>query len=257
MLPALRTNQNLMLRTSRLTKAPWFEIWLFKTRLRFRNPKATAKVPAGIYAEPKDMRPFVNTESKKGYWNAEGLPSSLHIYSNRWSFSSRRWFAKSKAVLDFHLEACAVMECDKTQYSDLYQSDIGREWVAQWYRNRKHFWSQFTFTKLPCGDLEVQIDDAAPDPREDQEKVPAVGTPDNHFPVEILDLNGHVAYRIRPNANQLDFLVPFTSEDVLVFTFMLTSTEPLEENVRQAVLQKASQFANGIMQTVSLEYPDT
>lgn len=262
MLPALSSNTNLALRAGSLAKAPWFEIWLFKTRLRFRNPKATAKVPATIYAEPPDMRPFVNTESKRDYWcAADGSPTSAHIFSNRWSFAPRRWFAKSAAMLDFHLTAVAVKAGDKGEFPDLYQPEMGAGWLKQRYRDRIELFSQFNFTKLDSGDVEVEIDDGPKDSKKlvgsgERKALAEPTTEDARLLVEAINLNGHIAYRIAPTANQLDFVVPFTSSDALVFSYVLTSTEILAEQLRQPILQQASRMANEMMQTVVLEYPD-
>lgn len=244
---ALRPENAIGLKASRIEKAPWFEIRLFKTRLRFRNPKASAKAPSSLYAEPRDLRPFVNTESKRDYWDAEGIPCHLDIYQNHWAFRKRRWYTKPSAVLNFNLSATAVMGKDRVDYPDLYQPEIGAAWVAYEHRRLMASSSQFSFAKLESGDVEVVIDDNINGEQALAEQA--------SLPVDILSLQGHVAYRTAPAANEIEILIPFTKTDVLRFSYDITGTDVLPDVARKKILQQASQFANEMVQTISLEYP--
>ncbi len=237
------------LKVGHLDDAPWYEILLFKTRLRFRNPKATTVIPDDLYGRPTDLRPFLNTASKQDYGpqGAGKLPRSINIYHNRWAFSTRRWFARPSATLEFRLNAIALTEADEARYPDLYQPRIGSQWVTHNYLRQIAFQNQFAITKLDSGDYELHISNG---------NAGGALLDNNQLPIKTLSVNGNIAYHIAPSANQLDYLVPFTKTDILLFSFTLTSTTLLSHVVRRNILQQASELANSVMQTVVLEYPN-
>jgi hypothetical protein len=246
MLPSLRNRRPITLQTGRVDKSPWYDIWLFKTRLRFRNPRRFGRLPKGLIYVDRDERPFLNTERKDQYYHAQGKYSLIEIYKGYWPLGPRKWLSAPKAVLELNLRAVDVWKEQVDQFPDLYNDAIGLAWVNQLYNHFMNDPGMVTFVSQGDGLFEIVFND---------EDATPVAVEERNFEIETLNANGHKAYRLNPEPHKLDFVVPFSTTEAACFSFTLKALKALSKDESAATLKAASEFAHAIMHSVRLEYP--
>jgi hypothetical protein len=249
MLPIFRTNHSLTIQAEQPEKGSWFELWLFKTRLRFRSPKRRGSLPENRFYASWDKRPFLNTESKPRYYKNDGRYSLVEVYSAYWPLAAGRWFSKkTKALLELDLKIFDVADEDVAEFPDLYKEDTGRAWITKLYNLLLNECDEVTLIAEGNGLFEMVFNDDEPRPKVLKHQT---------FDIDVLSLNSHIAYRLNPAPNKVDYIVPFAKGETLRFSFILNALTSLSAEETNAVLQEASNFSNAIMQTLQLDYSNT
>jgi hypothetical protein len=67
------------------------------------------------------------------------------------------------------------------------------------------------------------------------------------------NINGVNVFKARPEPNIVEFFVPFSSEDILQFSFRLQALHNKHIENRMVFVQKASAWVESIMQTLQLD----
>lgn len=249
MLPFIQSNHALAIQAEKPEKGSWYELWLFKTRLRFRSPKRRCPLPKNRFYASWDKRPFLNTEAKPRYYKNEDNYSCVEVYSAYWPLATGRWFAKKpKVLLELDLKVFEVWEGHLAEFPDLYKEEIGRAWVNKLYNLLSNEYGEVTLIPEGNGLFEMVFNDEEPMPTVVKHK---------EFDIDVLSLNGNIAYRLNPAPNKMDYIVPFANGETLRFSFILIALEPLSDEETRIVLQEAADFANGIMQTLHLDYANS
>jgi hypothetical protein len=229
--------------TNMMADAPWFEIWLFKTHLRFRLPSSTMpKRKEALYPgfSNPDLRPFVNTESLRGYSRQEELGYYARtIYRGGWWLYPDSLLAKANTELQFDLMVYAVSDGNRLTYPNVMKEEGARCWIEHHYHARQHFYSQFYLQKDDNGTLEII-------------NQPGTTTPIFAPEVESLQINNQTLYRVQTEPNQLSYWLAFSPCDFIRFDFTL---EPLQGQEKLASLSRANDMTQSIISTITLTPP--
>lgn len=247
MFPSKKSSSGIALKTSTVDKAPWFEIFLFQTKLRFRNPKSTAKPTQDLNGDPIDLRPFVNTASKQGYSRDLSYAYGRDVYANAWRFCNGGFFARTAAVLHLQLVALSVTDNDIPRFTDLFEPETGSRWVNYYYQSRHAMFDEVSFVRQENDDIEIVFEG---------NPTGTLAAAQPSLTINILDLNGHIAYQVSPTRDQLVFFVPFTKTDSLQFIFQLRPQQKIEAEDKKHLLDEASALANSIMASIEMTYPN-
>lgn len=247
MLPVLQRIKAPALDKDAILRAPYFEILLFRTRLRFRDPPRNIEYEANLFGEKTtDKRPFVNTVSKRHYLGEEGDGILFEtLYYTGWKFFPRGWFKPAYAALHLHLVAHGVVPEDREKFPDLMQVPNALGWVRQSYQRLYQAYNEMTLK--PNGeDVELVFHDPEWAKAQAQQR---------DFPVEQLNINGLPVLKGRPEPNRVEFYVAFSPEDILQFSFGLEALRPLGEEEKAHFTGRASAWVDAIMQTLELVIP--
>ena len=226
-------------------QAPFFEILLFKTRLRFRNPPANLENTLSLLGEKgSDKRPFVNTVSRPNYLCDEDAGLCYEtLYSTGWKFYPQGWFRPAFATLRMVLSAHAVTVSECKQFPDLMMPEQTREWLLLKYRQRYQLYNELNLHKSG-DDFELVFQDPAWASRQAEQ---------HDFQLELLSINGVPVFRGRPEPDIVEFFAAFSAEDILQFSFKVQALTKLEMEQKAVFIQKASAWVETIMQTLELD----
>ena len=250
MLPILSRIHAPSLAEQALQKVPWFELYLFRTLLRFRQPKPNVKIDP---AYETDRRPFVNTASKSMYYvdiyDETLYPSkSLDFYRCLWSLYPRRWLAKPYANLGLFLDGVAVTDSCQAKYPDVRNTDCGLAYLIAYKNFYNNAFAQFQTIKQDGSDyLELNFRSA--------KEVEAVSAQKKVF-IEPCNINGHQTFKCAPEPNVREYFFPFTAEDFVCFQFTFNPCESFEYQDKPALLKQVNDWVDAIINTVELIYPE-
>ncbi len=231
-----------------IKNASWYEILLFKTRLQFLNPKATFKLPANLDGKQIDKRPFINTLSRETYYTGDDAGRYLQsIYSTAWGYYSMRLFSKPLATLKLELSCIAVIDSDIKSYPDLNEPAVGIEWLKSSFNRLQVFMNEISFTQLDNGSMRADL--------RSTEIAQAMANQMNLQPEQIT-IASQVAYKAQTFSNQVEFYIPFTSADMLQFSFTLLISPAASETQKMELKQHADEYIKQIINSVILEYPN-
>ena len=220
-------------------KAPWYDILLFRTRLRIKVPKATAGVGKDALGNTIDRRPFLNTVAKTEYDCNDRLGRCVvDIYHCAWRLYSGKLFSRSYASLSFTLRGLGVTPNERRIYRDLYQRDTASIWIQNYYSGATQ-----QFDELPT--LAPLDSEGMHDKLDAGEEVRCT--------LKEISINDIKVFFCRPFENQLDCFVPFSQADLLQFSFQVTTKSARAEKQLTALMQIAQQFASSMLKTLTLE----
>jgi len=222
------------LKVRAIAKAPWFEIQLFRTHLRYRNPKASHNVTKNALGQKVDLRPFLNTALKAEYDCNENLGRCVvDIYHNAWSLYPRRFFSRPFASLSLSLRGVGVTRNDRAIYRDLYNRETAQIWLNNYYSSNAY------------GDAELPslVNTATVQGQNDHTK----------SRLTVLESFRHKAYLVTPCAGTYDYFFPFTQADMLQFSFTVDYKAPSAAQYSTEINAVAAEFIDSMLRSVSLE----
>lgn len=221
-------------------QSEWFEIWLFKTKLRFQMPPPTspAREPvfSGIDSNP-DLRPYVNTESRQLYDRKEQLGYySIGIYTAGWLFGRQGLWGRAHSELRLQLMAYAVTDTDHRYYPDILQDEIALEWLNHHYheRNTYHLF------------------------RHDNKKMELLGSSSEKTPEPLtirFKKEGPLSvFKVQPDPSLITYWIPFSQRDFLRFDFKLLTLSDVDNTVKEQTLEQANNISKKIISSAELLY---
>ena len=230
------------LKAANIQKSPWYDILLFRTRLRVKIPKATARIARDALGNIIDRRPFLNTVAKTEYDCNDRLGRCvIDIYHSAWRLYPKHMLSRSHASLSLFLRGLGVTRAERRVYRDLYQLDTASIWIRNYYSGATH-----QFDELPG---------ATPVGGKDQHNgVESDGKP--RFSVEEISINGVKLFFCRPFKNQLDYFLPFSAADLLQFSFQITPKNARAEKQFAELIQTTQQFALSMLDTLALAHEE-
>ena len=245
MLPVVSRIKAPALGEKEINQSPFFEILLFKSRLRFRNPPANLENSVNLFGEKgSDKRPFVNTVSRSNYLCEEEIGLWYEtLYTTGWKFYPRGWFKPAFAELRMVITVHATVGLQRERFPDLLKPEQAREWVLLKYRQRYQLYNEMTLQRSG-DDFQLMFHDPEWASRQAEQR---------DFLVERQNINGIPVFRARPEPDIVDFFTAFTPEDILQFSFKLKALTNLEADEKAAFIQKASVWVESIMQTLELD----
>lgn len=246
MLPVISRITSPQLTEQGILRAPYFEILLFKTRLKFRNPKRNLEESSSSFAAiGEDKRPFVNTVSRQHYLCEEEAGICCEtIYSTGWKFYPKNsWFKPAVAALRLTVKVHGLLNSEHAQFPDLLQPDCASEWVILKCREHYQLQSEMMLVKS-VSDFELVFNDAEWARNQAERK---------EYFIEQININGMPVFRSRPEPNQIDFYVAFSSKDMLQFSFVLTALELSNAAEKEQFIHKASAWVDSIMQSMEID----
>jgi len=219
-----------MIKARTVRSSPWYKIKLFRTNLRFRNPKATHKAPKDLAGRKVDQRPFINTAAKAQYDCNEELGRCItNIYFSAWAIYPRKYFSRPYASVTLRLNGLGVTKGDRAVYNDLYKFETAKIWIKNFYSCRP--------SSLVDHDT-------------------ALGGGEESFPILEKTLGDMKVYISKPFAYQLDYFIPFSSIDLLQFSFQLAAKGIQAENEKEAIMREIADFSGQVVRSVSLDHAD-
>lgn len=221
-----------LIKCSPIAKAPLFEIQLFRSKLSFRNPKATAKVAKDLAGRKVDARPFLNTALKAEYDCNEELGRCItNVFFSAWQMQPKKFFASRIGSLNFYLNGLGVTRGDRGVYKDLYNIDTAKVWLKNFYSCR-------------LSDLTT--------PEQERPET------NKEFPVAIETIGENQVYLVKPRRNQIDFFVPFSAADLLQFSYQFSPKDKNQKPELAQAMLSVEKFARELVATVSLtqQIPD-
>jgi hypothetical protein len=245
MLPVISRFKAPVFSTQEIEQASWFEILLFKSRLRFRNPQRNLEDGVNLFGDKGyDKRPFVNTLSRSHYLcdDEAGLCFET-LYTTGWKFYPEGWFKPAFAALRLTLTAHGVVSSERDRFADLLKPEYARAWILLKYQQRYQLYNEMTLEKSG-NDFELMFHDPEWAGRQAQQR---------DYLIEPLNINGVNVFKARPEPNIVEFFVPFSSEDILQFSFRLQALHNKHLENRMVFVQKASAWVESIMQTLQLD----
>ncbi|MBQ0728716.1 MAG: hypothetical protein KBT77_15335 [Thalassolituus oleivorans] len=221
-----------------------YEIFLFRTRLRFRCPKGDAQLSPSLSGEIGiDRRPYINTESRSSYLREDSINLYFDtILDTGWNLYPKGWFKKPAATLLLSISVNAINPPDRNSYNDLMIPAEAEKWVrAQLAKNISQS-QNATFTSY--GDyVELNFSDgrlALPDRSEEVD-------------LNIEEVNGHTIFNYSPSANRLTYYTAFGREDMLTFSFSIKSIVDSDNTQKIELIEKANELVSAIIHSISIE----
>ena len=245
MYPIIQQLKAPKLEKSTVEKAPYFEILLFRSVLRFKNPPCNLALKADLFGNKgTDKRPFVNTASKSGYLCDEDIGLWYEtFYATGWQFFPKGWFKPAYATLNLWVTGLAVVPTEQAQFSDLMNLSTARAWIAHYYRRRQQMYEEMSLSKRG-DDFELTFTRSA-QALENASR--------DELPVESLVINGLPVFKVRPAPNKVDFLIAFSREDMVQLSFRLSAVRSLPLADKQYFQEQASAWVDAIVQSVELD----
>lgn len=223
----------------RLQRVAWFEIYFWKTRLRFHCPPSTATHPY-----PADERPFVNTESRRGYTEEDGeVFVHTTVYTAAWKLGRRSLFARRKAKLLLRLWGLSISRDAEKMYPTLYDPYIAHDWLIKTYRRKHASMGQLGFLPPRNGFSEIAFTD-----NDTARRIAETKT----YTINNLEINRHLVYECSPFNNHLDYFIPVSKHDFAHFEFCIRADEDIAEQKEQ-LLKEAQQRVNTIISSLRID----
>jgi hypothetical protein len=245
MLPVLQKLKAPALTNEEVSRAPYFEILLFRTRLRFKDPPRNLEYKVNLYGEKTtDKRPFVNTISKPNYLDLEDALFET-LYTTGWKLFPKGWFKPASASLRLCLTAFSPLPSEREIFPDLLQTAHALAWIKRFYHRRYQAYNEMML--LASGeDFELVFNDAAWAKQQAEQR---------EYFIEPIQVNGQPLFKARPEAHAVDFFLAFSPQDILQFSFTLKALHPLSPDEKLHLQQRASTWVDRIMESVELELP--
>lgn len=227
----------------------WFELWLFKTQLRFQLPESTApkhKSFNSVNCTP-DARPFVNTEARQLYQRMDELGYyALPFYTAGWRKLPSEPEGPAYADLRFDLTGYAVTTPDTVKYPNVKKAEIATAWLENFYATRNRALGQHHLKKHNDDIFELVISDS---------NKGVVVTAANNGICETL-INGHTTFKVQTEPNRISYWLPFSERDFARFDFTLQALSGITEENKAHTLKWADKLSQSIISSVNLMYPD-
>ncbi|TQV78787.1 hypothetical protein FKG94_12255 [Exilibacterium tricleocarpae] len=212
---------------------------LFRTRLRIKVPKATARVGKDALGNTIDRRPFLNTVAKTEYDCNDRLGRCvIDIYHSAWRLYPANLLSRSHATLSFFLRGLGVTPNERRIYRDLYQLDTASIWIQNYYSGATH-----QFDELPS---------VAPVSSDGEDDRPESGG-NLRFAIKEASINDIKVFFCRPFKNQVDYFIPFSEADLLQFSFQMTPTNARGKEQSIELMRVAQKFAFAMLNTLAME----
>jgi hypothetical protein len=249
MLPVISRFKAPVFTIQEIEQASWFEILLFKSRLRFRNPQRNLEDSVNLFGDKGyDKRPFVNTLSRSHYLCEEEAGLCFEtLYTTGWKFYPEGWFKPAFASLRLTLTVHGVLSTERDHFPDLLKPEHAQAWIVLKYQQRYQLYNEMTLQKSG-DDFELKFHDPEWASRQAQQK---------DYLIESMNINGIPVFKARPEPNIVEFFVPFSSEDILKFSFRLQALNNKSIENKMDFVQKASAWVESIMQTLQLDIEST
>ncbi len=247
----LGAKQSLYFKSDQFEDSSLFEILLFKTKLSFKNPKASAKPDTNFDGSKLDMRPFVNTESKVEFANESDDAGSYActFYATAWGFYRRKLWSKPVATLKLNLDVQSVTKTDVATYADLYEPETAKAWLKYSVQAHHAFMNEIQFTPVEGGHSRIDTRSA-----KDARKLAGA----LNISVVSDAISGLRMYQVSSFPNQLDFYFPFSKRDMVQFSFRLVERDGVSLSIeeKKQVFATSEVFSSSLINTVEILRPE-
>lgn len=238
-----------------IEKAPLYEIDLSTIKLTFANPPSPIK---SRFANPTDARPFINIKSQSDYrFNPDTKAGSYDIYDVIWPF-----FANQKdttAQFSLHLQVFLLTpgneDCER--FSNLQDVHSAARWLQEYYRYIQYSANDMQIAKTDTGELIIETGEL--DSLDN-----CLVADDSPIPTTLIPCAGQDAILIRPREDKLNYCIPITHRDLLVFSFRPTNHYNNIDKIDPFVpdgdfyqqFQSTEDFVNAIIQSIDIAKPN-
>ncbi len=149
-----------------LSKTPWYEIDLFRSILRFKNPKQTFFPSDQLITDLfyQDARPFIDTINKPNFRGliANGR-SSCDVTKTGWEFNPTAQLDSDRVVLTMDVEVMCAYPREGEVERDLNDIQALKSWVDYCHKQCRVHAEQYDFVKSDDGMLSVEFLNALED----------------------------------------------------------------------------------------------
>lgn len=230
-----------------LSSAPWNEIDLFHSIMRFRNPKPTRAFigTSPFYYRDKHHCRFVDTFTKKDYTDVvNGNRSVCFVYDTGWLFKPSRWLNKNRVIVDLSINIYGLSSQDNDQGRDLRSIETLSAWVQASHLNRRAMFDNVNCVQHDNGMMSVEFND--------QTALPS-SSPTEPSSLQSHEING-LKWVQASEPNQVYFYTPIAQEDALCFSFMVRSGEAVGEpfTISPDMQKQITAFMFAMLNNVSL-----
>jgi len=209
---------NVVIKAAAIEKSPWFNIKLFRTQVKFRLPKPSAKTPVNELGQKVDQRPFINTAAKANYEINEELGRCLtNIYNTAWKIQRSGFFKSSVGKLEVRFFALGVTKSDRLVYNDLYNPEIAVVYIRNYYSS--------AYQALALDGLDFTHE----------------------------QINNNTAFFVRSQNSQLDCFIPFSNLDLLLFSFRMKIKKGVVAEQLEGLHSAVETFVSPMLESLIME----
>ncbi len=242
--------------------APWCEIDLFKSVLRFRCPKQTYFPSDDIAQIWQDYRPFVDTLTQadfKGF--RTGGPGIAVLLDTGWEFKPSVWSNEGCIVLKMSVNVFTLSTADRKAGREFNDADELIKWVNAYSQGRADFFAQWNFIQHDDGMLSFGLNEPLDNNNKSlknalsEQANAAQNAPTTHQMgnAQIKYINDRQWVIIKV-ATEIYFYTIIAKEDVLCFRFKLDKGEitPQQGSPSHDKLNKIERYIESILASVDL-----
>lgn len=235
------------LSVKKITSAPWNEIDLFHSIMRFRNPKPTMafNFTSPYYYSGKHHCRFVDTFTKKDYIEVvSGNRSVCFVYNTGWLFKPSRWLNKNRVIIEQSILIFGLSSQDNDKGRDIRSTEALSAWVQESHLTRRAMFDKVHCVQRDNGMMSVEFNDKA--------ALPSTSLTEQSS-IQSHEINGRQWVQAN-EPNKVYFYTPIAKEDALCFSFMISSGEEVGESfvISLDMQKQITTFMHAMLDTVSL-----